>query len=125
MSVFHVKVKPFIRGRRSPEKMAFRRDLRRRMTVPERLLWSMLRGGKMGTRFYRQHPVIGFIADFWCRSGKLVVEVDGEIHLSKSKEDTGRDVAMSKAGFRIIRLPNSWVMSHPLDAVRLIWAASR
>ena len=45
-------------------------------TPPERLLWSWLRGGRVGgARFRRQQVVDGSIADFYCPTAALVVEV--------------------------------------------------
>ncbi|MBA3285904.1 MAG: DUF559 domain-containing protein, partial [Nitrosopumilus sp.] len=29
----------------------------------------------------RQHPVAGFILDFYCHSLKFAIEIDGKIHL--------------------------------------------
>jgi dihydrolipoamide dehydrogenase len=34
----------------------------------------------LGFRFKRQHPILYFIADFYCHQAKLVVEVDGGYH---------------------------------------------
>ena len=42
---------------------------RRRMTLPEVVLWSDLRGGRLGgLRFRRQHPIGPVILDFYLPS---------------------------------------------------------
>jgi very-short-patch-repair endonuclease len=55
--------------------------LRKTMTDAEILLWKALRNRRLnGFKFRRQHPIKGFIADFYCHEARLVIEVDGEIH---------------------------------------------
>ena len=57
------------------------RGLRRRMTLPEVVLWTALRQGRLaGLRFRRQHPVGPYILDFYCSRARLAVEVDGAGH---------------------------------------------
>ncbi|WP_236583005.1 MULTISPECIES: endonuclease domain-containing protein [unclassified Imperialibacter] len=42
-------------------------NMRKNHTAAEDLLWQNLRGRKLGGhKFRRQHPVAGFIADFYC-----------------------------------------------------------
>ena len=51
------------------------RTLRRKMTLPEVLLWQELRGGRLnGLHFRRQHPVGPYILDFFCAAARLAVE---------------------------------------------------
>ena len=55
--------------------------LRKTMTAPEILLWSVLRGsGQAGLRFRRQHPIGPYILDFYCFAAGLAVEIDSELH---------------------------------------------
>ena len=53
------------------------RRLRAEMTDAERLLWSRLRGEQLGVRFTKQFSIGNAVADFACRSAKLIVELDG------------------------------------------------
>jgi very-short-patch-repair endonuclease len=51
------------------------RKLRRKMTLPEVLLWERIRGGRLnGLRFRRQHPDravrSGFLLRFGARGGR-------------------------------------------------------
>ena len=60
------------------------RELRKNQTVPEKKLWTILcKKQIMGMRFRRQHPINIFIADFYCHTLKLVVEIDGSDHRRK------------------------------------------
>ena len=68
-----------LRGDRN--KLEVKRRLRLEMTPAERVLWEKLRARQfLGLKFRRQHGIGRFVADFFCPSRKLVIEVDGEIH---------------------------------------------
>ena len=64
----------------SDENVRLARKLRRSMTLPEVLLWNALRTRPNCLKFRKQHPIIGYVADFACLSHRLIVEVDGESH---------------------------------------------
>jgi very-short-patch-repair endonuclease len=54
------------------------RRLRRNATDAEKLIWSTLRGRRLGgAKFRRQHPVGPYIVDFFCFEHALVIELDG------------------------------------------------
>ncbi|MCP1642776.1 very-short-patch-repair endonuclease [Pseudomonas citronellolis] len=56
----------------------FARELRRRQTDAERLLWSRLRDRRLlGWKFRRQVPLGPYVVDFYCHERQLVVELDG------------------------------------------------
>lgn len=56
------------------------RDLRRKLTLPEVILWTALRGRHLdGRRFRRQHPFGAYILDFYCDEARLAVEIDGGV----------------------------------------------
>jgi very-short-patch-repair endonuclease len=58
------------------------RELRKNPTSYEEILWSRLRRRQQnGIYFRRQHPYGIYILDFYSFEAKLVVEVDGIIHL--------------------------------------------
>ncbi|WP_292063343.1 endonuclease domain-containing protein [Brevundimonas sp. UBA7664] len=64
-----------------PRTIARARQIRRRLTLPEVILWSALRGRRLGgARFRRQHPVGPYILDFYCVEARLAVEIDGRVH---------------------------------------------
>ena len=58
------------------------RLLRNNMTEAETIMWDKLKNRSLfNARFRRQHPIGIFIVDFYCHEYKLVIEIDGEIHL--------------------------------------------
>ena len=85
-----------------------RRELRQNATPQENLLWEELRNKKLGFRFKRQYSIGGYILDFYCAKGKLIVELDGKIHNTReAKEyDAVRDKFFKELGYKILRIPN-------------------
>ena len=65
-------------GPRDTVKIA--RRLRRRLSIPEVMLWQELRQRRGGFKFRRQHPAGPYVLDFFCAEAKLAVEVDGFSH---------------------------------------------
>jgi very-short-patch-repair endonuclease len=96
---------PFIDYRRRLKGSA--RLLRRDPTPAERKLWyEFLRD--LPQRFTRQKPLGEYIADFYCASSLLVIEVDGDSHytIAGATHDTRRDAALARQGLRVIRFTN-------------------
>jgi len=59
------------------------KQLRNNQTEAEVFLWNNLNSLKISGvnfRFKRQHPILYFIADFYCHKAKLIIEVDGGYH---------------------------------------------
>ena len=86
--------------------------MRRASTPTEARLWSVLRrGGLLGVRFRRQVVLGRFIVDFYAPSHKLVVEVDGPIHLDgwAPHLDRLRDEVLSAMGCRVVRVTSDMV----------------
>ncbi len=103
----------------SPEIFRKAAELRMNMTEAEKLLWDGLKGKQIGgLRFRRQHPISRFIVDFYCHHAKLIVEIDGGIHLNEEvKEyDEGRTYELEQFGLKVIRFKNEEVLKH-LDKV--------
>jgi BirA family biotin operon repressor/biotin-[acetyl-CoA-carboxylase] ligase len=90
------------------------RRLRRDMTDAEILLWSRLRGQQLGAKFTKQFPIGDAVADFACRSARLVVEVDGGQHAAEADAERTRIIELH--GYRVIRFWNSDVMTN-IDGV--------
>ncbi|HKS88374.1 MAG TPA: endonuclease domain-containing protein [Stellaceae bacterium] len=92
---------------RAPAKTFRRaRELRRRMTLPEVVLWQALRTGRLnGLRFRRQHPVGPYILDFYCPAANLAIEVDGFAHDTDAvaRRDERRDAWLAKRGVTVLR----------------------
>ena len=85
--------------------------LRKNMTPAEKCLWQRLNKNQLGVRFKAQHPVDIFIVDFYCHKHKLVVEVDGKIHLSQKEYDEGRTAELDRFDLKVIRFTNEEVLN--------------
>jgi very-short-patch-repair endonuclease len=86
------------------------RQLRNKMTSAEKLLWERLKGKQIcNVRFRRQHPVSEYIADFYCHAAKLVVELDGKIHLKEIEYDMERTKKLNEFNLRVVRFSNEEV----------------
>ena len=107
-----------VRQQHVPEaKLARVKSLRAAMTPEEQLLWRCLRGNRVyGFHFRRQQVIGGYIADFYCHAARLVIEIDGEIHLQQQEYDRMRDDALLAMGLRLLRFRNADVR-HELAAV--------
>ncbi len=93
------------------------KELRREMTQEEKILWQYLRANRLnGLHFRRQQIIDGFIADFYCHTARLVIEVDGEIHQQQAEYDEERDQVLSARGLRLLRIKNEEVRQN-LDSV--------
>lgn len=86
--------------------------LRSEMSLPEVLLWRILRTRPLGVKFRRQHPVGGYVADFYCAERRLIVEIDGIAHdiSDRPERDARRDEWMRSCGMEVIRIPASDVL---------------
>ena len=93
------------------------KKLRKRETVPEKILWNKLRNKKLsGLKFRRQVPYDRFILDFLCSEKKLIIEIDGSSHIGFEEKDRERDHYFSSKGYQILRFSNADVMTD-LDSV--------
>jgi len=87
------------------------RDLRRRQTDAERLLWSRLRDRRpSGAKFRRQHPIGRYVADFVCPERGLVIELDGSQHLAGAEQDRRRTEQLARHGYRVVRFWDNEVL---------------
>ncbi len=94
------------------------------MTPAETLLWERLRNRRLhGLKFRRQHPLGPFIADFYCAAARLVVEVDGGIHLEQQEQDAQRDAVLRAQGYRTLRVTNQAVLDDIEQVLHTIWQA--
>ena len=97
--------------RQPPETTAKSRQLRREATLPERIVWAVLRNGRLaGLKFRRQHPVGPFVVDFYCHEARLVVEIDGLSHEDRLEADQRRTEYLNAAGLRVFRITNDDVL---------------
>jgi len=93
----------------------YARNLRNKMTFAERNLWQMLKGRQIyGFDFHRQKPIGNFIADFYCYSLKLVIEVDGITHEDKKvlMKDKRKDEYFAELGLMVMRFTDDEVLGN-------------
>ena len=81
--------------------------LRKNMTDEEKHLWyDFLKKLPMAVK--RQHPIEGYIVDFYIPQAKIVIEIDGLQHESteNAKADSERDEVLNSWGIEVMRFPN-------------------
>jgi very-short-patch-repair endonuclease len=103
------------------------RDLRKRMTDAETILWSRIRPRACpALRFRRQHPIGPFIADFACPLSRVVIEVDGATHGTDSERayDARRDAYMRARGWHVIRVTNIDIYEYLHETLDMIFQSA-
>ncbi|MDO8798978.1 endonuclease domain-containing protein [Phenylobacterium sp.] len=112
----------------APELRTLAKDFRRRLTLPEGLLWRALKGGRYGRlHVRRQHPVGPYLLDFFCASSQLCIEVDGGSHSfgDRPERDERRDAWLAERGIRTLRINAQVVLKDIDSAVAMVVAAAR
>ena len=95
------------------------RLLREKATEPERILWRHLRNRNFaGYKFRRQHPLDGYVLDFYCPSAKLAIELDGGGHNYRTGQirDRTRSEFLARHGVVVLRFWNHQIRQE-LDSV--------
>jgi very-short-patch-repair endonuclease len=101
----------------NPVKAARAKELRRKMTEAEQILWQRLRTNRLGGWHFRRQQVIGgFIVDFYCHAASLLVEVDGPVHAKQADYDVERDRVLVAYGVRVLRVKNRDILEN-IDSV--------
>lgn len=104
------------------------RQLRKRATPPEQLLWYSLRLLKpLGLHFRRQAPIGPYFPDFACHRSKIVVELDGSQHAEGAavEYDMQRTAYLNSRGYRVLRFWNSDVLENRDGVVEIIIATAK
>lgn len=90
------------------------RDLRKKQTTAEGLLWQLLRNRQfLGFKFRRQHQYGDYVADFYCHEAQLVIECDGQVHNANEQwhHDQNRDAYLVAQGLRVLRFTNERILN--------------
>jgi very-short-patch-repair endonuclease len=108
----------------------YARELRRKATQEERKMWKLLRDKKFNNlKFYRQYPIVisssyngkeFYIADFYCHTIRLILEIDGQIHNKQKVYDRARDNTLNELGYHILRISNLEVCSQNEDVLNIL-----
>ncbi len=82
------------------------KKMRNNSTFPEILFWNEVKNGSfLGLDFDRQKLIDNYIADFYCSSLNVVIEIDGAAHEHQKEYDATRDAKMKSLGLTVIRIP--------------------
>lgn len=106
-----------------PEKKLWARKLRKNQTVCERIVWEKIKGKRTGYKFRRQAIILGYIADFYCPSKRLVIEIDGSSHDEKQEYDAHRDKVMGEVGIKVLRFKNEDVLYRLVNIMDILYLA--
>ncbi|TMJ14014.1 MAG: endonuclease domain-containing protein [Alphaproteobacteria bacterium] len=110
--------------KRDPKKLARARELRANMSPPERALWSILRAHRLeGIKFSRQVECGPYYIDFAARMERLAIELDGDSHAGREREDVARTRYLEAQGWRVIRFTNADAMGNEEGVGRAILLA--
>ena len=96
------------------------KGLRRKLTLPEVILWTAIRGRRLAkARFRRQHPIGPYILDFYCDDARLALEIDGDGHLhpDQAAHDLRRSAWLEARGIVVYRIAARDVLAN-LEGVR-------
>ena len=102
------------------------RLLRKKATLPERILWRHLRNRNFaGYKFRRQHPFEDYVLDFYCPTAKLAIELDGGGHNYRAGQlrDRTRSEFLARHGVIVLRFWNHQVHQELDSVLRAIWFA--
>ena len=105
----------------NPSLKELARDLRKKMTISEILLWNELKNKQMmGYDFDRQRPVGNFIVDFFCKDLLLAIEIDGDTHIFRYDNDIERQRELENSGVRFLRFEDIEVKKNINNVLRVI-----
>ena len=101
----------------SRELLQVSKELRKPQTEAEEIIWEKLKSKKLnGLKFRRQVPYDTFVLDFLCPRKKVIIEIDGKIHLKTKFRDQERDEYFMEKGYKILRIKNEEVFNN-VDSV--------
>jgi very-short-patch-repair endonuclease len=104
----------------NPELKERARELRRRSTFSEKILWSKIRRNSFGYEFHRQVPIDEYIVDFYCHELKLAIEIDGTSHDDKLEYDMLRQKKLESLGVVMVRFDNKHINKSMTEVLRIL-----
>ena len=106
-----------------PERFSRARELRKKQTEAELLLWRILRNRRFQDfKFRRQQPIGPYILDFFCPESRLAVELDGGGHADPRQKtyDLERTRFLQSSGIRMLRFWNNQIFQEKEAVLRVI-----
>lgn len=90
------------------------RQNRKNSTPAERKLWfEVLRHERLNQlKFTRQKPLGDYIVDFYCAERKLAIEIDGDSHDARQRQDETRTRRLNALGIEVVRYTNAEIMNN-------------
>lgn len=110
------------------------RTLRKNQTRAESIFWKAFQDKKLWHKVYRQKPIFVMkenkgnerfiIVDFYFPGNKLIVELDGNIHLKEEIYllDIEKEKLLMTHGYRVLRFTNDDIFYRFNEVVEIIWA---
>ena len=100
---------------RIPRDRSKARQLRDNLSLPEAILWRLLKGSPDGVHFRSQHPIGDYVLDFYCAKAKVAFEIDGIAHDmgDRPERDAAREAWLQGQGIEVVRFPASEVLISP------------
>ena len=97
------------------------KQLRKRPTDAEHLLWGCLRAKQIGAlKFRRQAPIGQYIVDFVCHERGIIIEVDGGQHSIDKERDIKREGWLNKQGYKVLRFWNHEALTNIDEVLNII-----
>ncbi len=98
--------------------------MRAQATDAEIRLWHVLRDRRFfDFKFRRQHPLGGYILDFYCADAKLAIELDGGQHQQAEAYDQQRTEKLNQLGIQVLRFWNNELLQNEEGVLERILAA--
>jgi very-short-patch-repair endonuclease len=100
-----------------------RKYLRKNLTEAELVLWEILKNKKLcGLKFRRQYSIGRYIVDFYCPSGRLIIELDGQHHFTPEgiAQDQKRDNHLKMMNLTVLRFENEDVLNNLTQVLKKI-----
>ena len=96
--------------------------LRNSMTETELKLWKYLKTKPLYFKFRRQHPIAGYVLDFYAHKLKLSIEIDGGYHLKKEQKekDEERTTYLNNIGIKEIRFTSKQIIEEYENVIKNI-----
>ncbi|MCU6454688.1 DUF559 domain-containing protein [Sphingomonas sp. A2-49] len=97
------------------------------MSLPEILLWRVLKQRPADLKFRKQHPIGMYTLDFFCAAATLCIEVDGAAHDCGDQPafDAGRTAWLALHNIETLRIPATAILRDPEAVTDHIVATAR
>jgi len=89
------------------------------VSLAEKILWrNVLSRSQTGHSFKRQRPIDKYIVDFFSASVGLIIEIDGNSHVQKGREDKERQLRLEELGYMLLRFSEEEVL-RDIESVKM------